>query len=489
MSERYPELARLAAPGLLLVGFLWPTLTFQKLAPALEGLLPNPQRWVYPMLAAGAWAAGAWLASRVLEALFWDRVVGRRLGAPVPSLVKSVSSIVLFLMAAGGFVGITLGYSVTGLWATSGVIGIIIGLALQSMIADVFSGLAINVDRPFTIGDWIRVQPRGSDPLIGRVEEVSWRATRLCSIDNVMHILPNNLLGVLAVTNLSRPQSRSRFALTFRVDHSVAHERVLRILEAAVRDAGVLEDPPPQVRIDDVSENGVVYCVYFWLEPVEISPRRGRHQVAASVLKHLSAAGIALAHPKRDLSVTPPRVVELDLDRDQAALVRRVSLFSGLEDDEVERLAASVTRRRFESGQVVFEKDDPGDSMFLVVEGLLAVLVPVEGRSEPLRVGHLGGGDFFGEMSLLTGEPRSATVCAVTDALVFEIEKPHVQELITDRPEVVRQLSRVVAERQAANLAALDRTDDDGRAPEATGLADRLFERITRFFGAGRGDA
>jgi CRP-like cAMP-binding protein len=137
----------------------------------------------------------------------------------------------------------------------------------------------------------------------------------------------------------------------------------------------------------------------------------------------------------------------------------------------------------------VFEKDDPGDSMFLVVEGLLAVLVPVEGRSEPLRVGHLGGGDFFGEMSLLTGEPRSATVCAVTDALVFEIEKPHVQELITDRPEVVRQLSRVVAERQAANLAALDRTDDDGRAPEATRLADRLFERITHFFGAGRRDA
>lgn len=489
MREGHPQLARIAVPGLLLVGFLWPTLVFEQLRPALEGLVPDPQRWLYPVLAAGAWAAGAWLTARLLELLFWDRVVARRLGAPVPSLIKDVASIVLFLLAVGGFVGFTLGHSVTGLWATSGVIGIIIGLALQSMIADVFSGLAINVDRPFAIGHWIRLQPRGSDPLIGCVEEVSWRATRLRSIDNVMHIVPNNLLGVLVVTNLSMPQSRSRFALEFRVDYSVASERVLRVLDAAVRDAGVLESPPPTARISDVSEDGVVYRVHFWLEPAEVSPRRGRHQVAASVLKHLSAAGIALAHPKRDLSVVPPRVIELDLERDQAELVRRVPLFAGLEDGEVERLAASITRRRFESGQVVFEKDDPGDSMFLVVEGLLSVLAPVEGRSEPLRVGQIGAGDFFGEMSLLTGEPRSATVCAVTEVLAFEIKKPDVQDLITGRPEMVRQVSRVVAERQAANLAALDRTRADAQVPGTTGLADRLFERITRFFGAGRRDA
>lgn len=482
-TKRSPS--RLLSPAVALLVLLAAVRFWGILAPYLGGLTAGSVEIVRLSVSAGAWLAGAWLASRCLEIAFWDQFVAKRLGGPVPALLKSVGTVIVFLIAIGGFIGITLGYSVTGFWATSGVVGIIVGLALQSMIADVFSGIAINVDRPFAIGDWIRIQPRGaSEPLIGRVIEVSWRATRLLAIDNITHIVPNNLLGVLVVTNLSMPETTSRFELKVCVDFSVPSERVLRILNAAVRSVdGVLTEPAPKVRIDGVTESGVTYHIHYWLRPDLVSPNKGRHRVSESVLQHLRAAGVALAHPKQDLHMGPLRTIELDLDSDRATLVKRLALFSTLDEDELAEIAANMTECHYEAGEVVIERDAAGDSMFTVVEGLLSVLVPVEGQDELLRVGQMTAGDFFGEMSLLTGEPRSATIRAATDTVAFEITRDDIHGLITTRPDLARHISRVIAERQAEGAEARDRATALEIEQETASAAEKLLARITGFFG------
>ena len=163
--------------------------------------------------------------------------------------------------------------------------------------------------------------------------------------------------------------------------------------------------------------------------------------------------------------------------------MRRISLFASLDDDEIAQLAASIAQRRFEAGDVVIEKDAPGDSMFFVVEGLLYVLAAVDGRAEPLRVGQIGAGAFFGEMSLLTGEPRSATLCAATETVAFEITRDDLRDLFARRPEVVKQIAKVVAQRQAQRSDALDRATADEVRAETASLSERIFERITRLFG------
>jgi len=475
---------RLGWPLVALALTLLPVLRWAWLAP-FESTLGRAAGPLQMAAAAGAWLAGAWLVVRLVELVFWDRIVAPRLGGSVPRLLKDVLAFAIFLLAVGGFVGITLGHSVTGLWATSGVLGIIVGLALQSMIADVFSGIAINVDRPFSIGDWIRVQPRGTEEMIGRVEEVSWRATRLRAIDNITHIIPNNLLAVTTVTNLSMPEPRSRFELVFCVDFTVPSERVLRILNAAVRAAeGVLSEPAPKARVDGVGLHGVEYLVRYWLYPVDVSPAKGRHFVTSSVLQHLSAAGVELAHPKQDLAVGPARTVSLDPERDRVELVKRIPLFASLEEEEIAALAGTLTQRSFDAGDTVIEKDAPGDSMFFVVEGLLGVLAEVEGRQGPIQVAQLGGGNFFGEMSLLTGEPRSATVVAASETVAFEIRTSDIEDLFERRPEVVREVSKIVAARQAQNRASLDRASAAEEEAATAGIAEKLYERITRFFGS-----
>jgi hypothetical protein len=323
--------------------------------------------------------------------------------------------------------------------------------------------------------------------MTGQVVEVSWRATRLRTIDNVTHIVPNNLLGLLVVTNLSMPDPTSRFELKVCIDFSVASERVIRILNAAVRSVeGVLDDPAPKARIDGVGRSGVDYHVHYWLRPDVVSPHKGRHLVSESVLQHLSAAGIALAHPKQDLHLGPMRQIELDLDRDRSALVRRIALFEGLEDDEVAGIAERMRRCVFEAGDVVIERDADGDSMFFVVEGLLDVLVSVDDAPEPLLVGQMAAGDFFGEMSLLTGAPRSATVRAVVSTVAFEITRDDIHELITTRPDVARRISRIVAERQAEGQNARDRAGAAELEEETSGVAEKIFARISGFFSGGR---
>jgi small-conductance mechanosensitive channel/CRP-like cAMP-binding protein len=478
------RLLRLLAPTALLAIFLIPILQWSRIAPALDALSPSTVEFIGNALRACAWLAGAWTLVRITELLLWDAIVAPRLGGQVPRLLKDVTATIIFLLAIGGFIGLTLGLPVTGLWATSGVLGLVVGFAVLSMIADVFSGIAINVDRPFTIGDWIRVHPRGTDLLIGCVEEVSWRATRIRDADHIVHVIPNSLLGSMVVTNLSLPETTSRFDLSFRLDFEVPAERALRVLKAGVTGAeSVLADPKPSVRIEELGDRGIEYVVRYWIDTAQYSPPNGRHLVCSSVLAHLNAAGIGLAHTQRDLYIGPLREPALDLANDRPALVKRTALFQSLTTEEAQDLAASMTERRFRAGDVVFNQHDAGDSMFLVVEGLLFVLSPDDGHGEPLRVGQVAAGQFFGEMSLLTGEPRSATISAALDCVTYEIKKADLSVLLERRPEVALDIASVVAERQARNLETCQRANRDAQRVEVTNLAEQLFKKMTEFFG------
>ena len=142
-----------------------------------------------------------------------------------------------------------------------------------------------------------------------------------------------------------------------------------------------------------------------------------------------------------------------------------------------------MTQRRFATGDVVFEQHDAGDSMFVVAEGLLFAFAPAAGDDEPLRVGQIAAGEFFGEMSLLTGEPRSAMISAVEDCVTYEIARTDLAQLIERRPELALTITGVVAERQARNLEAHDRASRAAQQVEVTNLAEQLFKKMTEFFG------
>ncbi len=478
---------------------LGPALIFAALALALARLdsllaallVADPETWreiVAKALEVALWLAGAALFNRLTQVYFWHGLVARALGGAVPKLLVDVAATLTYFVAAAGIAVLVFERSLTGLWATSGIVGLVLGLALRNVILDIFIGLAVNFDRPYRIGDWIMVHGRRPDPehsIIGCVTGINWRTTRLRTTHNNLVLVPNNVMGQKVVTNFMVPDPKSRFLLDFTLDFSVPQERALRVLEAALRSTpGILESPRSKVRVNTVSEIGVEYRMRYWILPAATSPNKMRHRVIQSVLEHLRTAGLTLAYPKHDVyhQEMPARQLAGTSLTDRRTLLAAVPLFAALSDDELTALAEQARRQVVRAGERVIRRGESGDSLFVLMEGLLEVSIAVDGQAEETTVAQILPGRFFGEASLLTGEPRSATVTAATDAVVYEVTRDSLEPMIGGRPEIAAEMGRALAIyqlRDAQVRSDLDREEWEDRIHSAS---ERIFHKMKQFF-------
>lgn len=493
VEERMKIVRRLVLPAGLFLFFLSLALFSENILPTFgEEALSQTRKVAARMVEIGIWLTSAFFINRLVSVFFWDLAVTRALGGPVPRLLKDITGAFVFLVALSGIIAYVFGHSVTGLWATSGAVGIVIGFALRSMILDVAHGLAVNIDRPYRIGDWIQLHLRNRDIfVVGNVMEINWRTTRLKTTDNNMVVIPNSLMGQTIVTNFMRPGAESRLELYFTLDFSLPSERALRVLQAAILavvgppgEGKPLDSPKPKVRINVVSRLGVEYRIRYWVLPADLSPNRSRHIVVTSVLEHLRQAGLALAYPKRDLYTTemPPRHLDSESVEDLAGLLDGIEVFHGLESEELLTLARGAERRTYRKGDTLIRTGDAGDSMFVLLEGLVYVFADVGSGEGPIRVAQIVPGQFFGEMSLLTGESRSADVTAASDTVAYEITKTAMTELFSSRPQLAEQIAHTVAERRLRNEKAGEAADTPAQDEERSSTARVILEKIRSFF-------
>ena len=494
MRRFAPGVRRLGVPLAVVAVFATASLYEQEIVVKLGVATLASVRAFFPAaLGVGIWISAAYFVNRLLAILLWDRLNRR---VPIPRLVRDVSAVLVYLLAATGIVGVVFDQPVGTFLAASGAGAIVIGLALQNIIADVFLGLVMNFDRPFEIGDFIQI---AAGPA-GRVVELSWRTTRLVTAEGNLVIVPNGRLGEMVVTNFSKPDPVGEFEVSVMLDFAVPVDRALRVLTAAVRSAtetaGILEEPPPKARVRGLVGQAVEYKIKYFQDPRKAgreggpanpvaAPGLAQHEVWRAVLDQLNRAGLQPAMPKHDVHYAPlvPRQLDSRAAEDRVALLARVELFEGLTRDERTQLSVRMTERVFKEGASVIRRGEAGDSMFILCEGLLNVMIaPQEGQPER-RVARLQAGAFFGEMSALTGEPRSATLVAATEVLVFEIAKDDLAALIGSRPEVAELIAQAVTARKLRNAEAAARNGPLTRAAEEKSMTAQLLGRMAAFFG------
>ena len=438
------------------------------------------------MISSGIWLAAAFLINRIVGIVLWDPIHGR---VPVPRLLRDVTALLIYLLAVTGIVGVVFDKPIGPFWAASGVGAIVLGLALRNVILDVFIGLAVNFDRPFEIGDYIQLGVGANAGPTGRVMELNWRTTRLLNGEGNLVVIPNGRLSELIVTNFSRPERMSEFVLPIFLDFDVPTERALRVLSAAVASVagtnGVLEAPSPKARLRGVSAQGVEYRLKYFVDPKIAGPGKARHEVLRAVLDQLHRAGLQPAAPSQDVFHAPLPVRKLDARsaEDRAQLLSRIELFKGLTEAERLELSSQMRERLVSEGTTLLRAGDSGTSMFVLYEGLLHVTVTAESTGLETRVGRIQAGMFFGEMSALTGEPRSATIVAATDALMFEIDKAQIAALIDRRPEVAHVIAETVALRRLRNSDALRLANAATVAGETSSLTSQIVGKMLSFFG------
>jgi len=340
---------------------------------------------------------------------------------------------------------------------TSAVGAVVIGFALQDTLGNTFSGLAIQVEKPFRVDQWVRI---GS--LEGRVVEITWRATRLRTKSGDAVIVPNNIVSKEAITNFSEPAGPTRLNVDVGVSYQASPNTVKAVILTALRDATLLQKAPaPEVLVFDFAASSITYRIRFWVADYG-QDDLARDQVRSCVYYAFRRAGIEIPFPIQ-VSYRGQKAAALVSDADRVAWTEAVDLFAPLSVVDRAMLAGAARDRLYGAGQTVVQQGEMGDSMFVVGRGSARVTIMPGGT----EVATIPPGGYFGEMSLLTGQPRTATVSAITECVLLEISAVDFRRIALAQPAVLEQVTAVVAERQAGLARSRDSIAGAGAAADA----------------------
>src|SRR5262249_28254393 len=336
----------------------------------------------------------------------------------------------------------------------------------------------------FEIGHWVEINKQ-----IGRVVEMSWRATRVITVDGNYIIYPNANLAQAELINYTLGSPIQAMHVQVGLGYSHPPNLVKRVLaEAALASPDVGREPPPSIKLIQYGDYSVTYDIKFWLYNYDKYPEK-RDAVMTSAWYHLHRAGIKLPFPIRDVymhQVDPLSEADqhhLQIEQIVRAL-RQVELFAVLDNAELHLLAEHVGTRLYGHGEVLARQGEAGDTFFIIRAGRVRIDVDdvLDDSLAAVTVNHLGPGDFFGEMALLTGAPRGATVTAVEDTEILVVARQDIAPLLQANPELPEQLGTVLARRLEMNQTALA-TRQIIDAPSEALSRPTLVGRIRHLFG------
>jgi small-conductance mechanosensitive channel/CRP-like cAMP-binding protein len=351
---------------------------------------------------------------------------------------------------------------------TSAVGAVVIGFALQDTLGNTFAGLALQVEKPFSVGHWIKV-----GPFEGMVTGITWRATQLRTKTGDAVVVPNNIISKEAIVNYSQPGRATRLFVEVGAAYDAPPNLVKGVIVDSLADATLVsQSPSPEVILAEFGASAINYRVRFWIDDYGVD-EQARDQVRSCIYYAFRRAGIEIPFPIQvnyggeaaSLALPPERRV---------AYLGAVDLFALLSLEERGKLAGAATEALFGAGQTVVRQGQPGESMFVVCRGSVRVTV---GESNA-EVATIGPGGYFGEMSLLTGDPRTATVSAIGDCLLLEITAADFRRIALVHPEVVLRVTEAVAARRDG----LERTRSTVVTPSSPEEGPRTFlARVQQF--------
>ncbi len=440
------------------------------------------------LVAAGYILLGMALAYRLICDVALDIALARASARRVPKILKHLIGISMVLIAALMVINVFHPGALTSLLTLSSVIAVVVGLALRPIILDIFSGVSANLDAAFHIGDWIEINGRNDGKThTGWVEQINWRTTQLRTRSGNLIVCPNSSLSTAVIINYSRPSRLSRFGIRVKLPPELDPDRARQILLAAVRSVDLGgrngQDETPDVLITDMEASGVEYWIRFWLEPSHDSIDAAINEVSRSVLHHLQFAGIPLSE-KVVLHRDRRPLLDIRSASGRAEAFSRAALFDGVSHGTLENLAGKAVLDRFGEGDTLIRQGDADSDMFLLVEG--AVQVAVEKNGADVVVARMKAGDYFGEMSLLTGEPRTATIRAITAGAAYRISREAISPVLEADAALMGLLSRNLAERNISREARTAQGAGENPAQRSEGLASVLLGRMMSIFRSSR---
>jgi small-conductance mechanosensitive channel/CRP-like cAMP-binding protein len=392
------------------------------------------------------------------------------------NLVRNVVSVVIFIAAF--FIILQSQYStayekLTPIFTGSTIIAVVLGFALQDTLGNLFAGLAIQADQPFQIGDVVTINNKGA----GVVENISWRGVQIRTFQNKLLVISNSVLGKEAIEVAPRDNLNARL-VNFNTLYANSPAQTIKIIRDVVRPAeNVSQKLRPIVRIKNFGDSGIDWEVKYWLEDYSKFNETDA-LVRQRIWYAFQREKIEFYYPTRTIHIEtkPQENVFLETGDDIFERLSEVSIFAPLSDEETRKLAEASSVRVYAPGEAIVQQGEQGHSMFVIHRGTVKTQIKEEGKNKILDT--LREGDFFGEMGMLTGAPRSATAVAEDETEVLEIDNLCLKPILENNPELIERFSHLVEERRRLINSLHTETPRQVKVDKAG-----IFNSIKNFFG------
>lgn len=432
---------------------------------------------VHRLLPAERASAVLWLVFLVFLLVFTVRMVSftifdlfyRRRGIRYSKLMKDVVVLILYLIGLILIIKFYFNRNITGLLVSSALLTVVIGFALQDSLGNMISGIILNLEDTLKVGDWARVKE-----IEGKIEQFGWRSVKLRTIDNQLVVIPNQVISKEAV--LLYESSHRPFAQRIRVGvgYHCRPDTIISILEGAVAQVHeVRREPAAQVNLFDFADSAVIFEIKYWIDdyarrmPIASEVRR-------AIWYALQRQGIEIPFPQRTLHIERRREGGPDRRELQEAL-RQDVILQALDESTFAELTAECDAVVYGRGEVIIHEGVPSDHFYHILEGRVHIV-----KNEAVLV-TLAAGDFFGEISLVTGELPGATVRAEQECTVIRISSRRFKESVKMNERMALVLSEIIIRRQAELREFTARhTAVDSQVLKRD--SENLFRRIVKYF-------
>ncbi len=418
-----------------------------------------------------------------LVLIFAFRVAAPALKVPTSAILEEL--VTIGLCAAWLLVWLRLaGVELASLVATSAVVTAVLAFSMQETLGNVLGGVLLQLDHSIRIGDWVRIEDTN-----GRVTEIGWRHTTVETRNRESVVVPNGWLMKNRFTVIgSRADAQPvwRRWIRVNVEWSAPPTRVCSVLENAVRNADiphVAREPQPNAVLMEMQAKYGGYALRYWLDdfrPDDATDSLVRAHLLAALERHGMKLGAAYHEELvlKDNEAHRTMLREQELARRRAAL-RHVPLFEALSEAEFEELAVQLVNAPFVAGTTITRQGAVAHWLYIIVSGEADVWYEIPGGNARTLLATLGAGQVFGEMGMMTGEPRRATVTARSDVLCYRLDKAGFESVIRARPDIAEAIAQVLETRRAN----LEGGKPAPRAPEGAPRHADILEKIRDFFG------
>ncbi len=413
---------------------------------------------------------GAWwlLGSRIIVACL-GFVIHRRRHSREARLFSDLAAAAIYIATGAVVLNSVFALPVTGVVATSGVVAIVLGLALQNTLADVFAGIAVGIEAPFGVGDRIQI----ADRIEGLVVQVNWRSIRIQTDGHDIAIIPNSLIAKAEIINRSFPGERRKAFVELSCRGDAIPERVIETLQqATLLCPDILRAPAPHAVLTQLGAKRNVYKISFFVaSTAHLSSTKDL--LLRGARRQLHYAGF-LDGNREDKTANLTLTVKDDV-LTARRLLRDLALFEDLSEQQIDGLADLLEARHLEPGDVLFSQGTSDTSLYVIASGIIEFKRQEGAASE--TIGCIGAGEYVGEIGLLTGAPHAATAVACTHCRIHRLPREAVAPLLSENADLASAFEKAVRR----GLEILHR-DVAIRATPGIGVKGQLLLRIRKAF-------